>query len=63
VAGTDDRGQDDAAERFALAPATPMNRFVLVKADHFRTPDKALPAVISWLGELQAWLDNARVAK
>jgi hypothetical protein len=58
VAGSDDRGQDDAAERFGRTPATPMNRFIMVKADHFRTPEVALPAVISWLSELQGWLDN-----
>jgi pimeloyl-ACP methyl ester carboxylesterase len=63
VAGTEDRGQDNAAERFALAPSLPMNRLLLVKADHFRTPEVALPIAISWLNELQAWLDNRRDVK
>jgi pimeloyl-ACP methyl ester carboxylesterase len=62
VAGTDDRGQADGAERFQRAPATPMNRFLLVKADHFATPDVALPQVMAWLGELQASLDKAKTA-
>jgi pimeloyl-ACP methyl ester carboxylesterase len=62
VAGTEDRGQRDAADRFELAPATPMSRFLLVNADHFATPDVALPQVMAWLGDLQAFLDKAKTA-
>jgi pimeloyl-ACP methyl ester carboxylesterase len=60
VAGTDDSGQRNAKDRFKLAPPAAMSRFILVKADHFATPDVALPQVIAWLGELQASLDKAK---
>ena len=60
VAGSDDNGQRDAADRFKNAPATPLNRFVLVKADHFATPDVATPDMIEWLNELQATLDKGK---
>jgi pimeloyl-ACP methyl ester carboxylesterase len=59
VAGTDDPGQRDAAERYKLAPPAPLNRFIVVKADHFGTPDVATPDMIAWLNELQATLDKA----
>jgi pimeloyl-ACP methyl ester carboxylesterase len=60
VAGTEDNGQRDAAERAKLAPPLPLNRFVLVKADHFATPDVATPDMMAWLKELQATLDKAK---
>jgi pimeloyl-ACP methyl ester carboxylesterase len=60
VAGTDDNGQRDAENRYKLAPATPLNRFVLVKADHFATPDVAAPDIVAWLNDLQASLDKAK---
>jgi pimeloyl-ACP methyl ester carboxylesterase len=60
AAGTDDPGQKNAADRFKLAPAMPLNRFIVVTADHFATPAVALPAVITWLNELQASLDKAQ---
>jgi pimeloyl-ACP methyl ester carboxylesterase len=63
VAGTQDSGQRNAAERFKLAPATPLNRLLVVKADHFATPDVALADVMAWLRELQVSLDGARAAK
>ncbi len=59
VAGTDDNGQRDADKRFPLAPATPLNKFVLVKADHYATPDVATPDMIAWLDALQASLGKA----
>jgi pimeloyl-ACP methyl ester carboxylesterase len=59
AAGTDDASQKNAVDRFKLAPATPLNRFVLVKADHFATPDVAAHDMIEWLNELQASLDKA----
>jgi len=60
AAGTDDAGQKNAVERFLRVTPTPLNRFMLVKADHFATPAVALPAVIAWLNELQASLDQAK---
>jgi pimeloyl-ACP methyl ester carboxylesterase len=59
VAGTDDPGQRDAAERYKLAPPAPLNRFIVVKADHFGTPDVATPDMVAWLNELQATLDKS----
>ena len=56
VAGTEDNGQRNAEERFKLAPSTPLNRFVLVKADHFATPDVAVNDMMAWLEELRASL-------
>ena len=41
-------------------PANPLNQFVVVKADHFATPDVAVPAMIAWLNQLQASLDKAQ---
>jgi len=63
VAGIDDNGQRDARDRFKRAPTTPLNRFLLVKADHFATPDVGLAQVMTWLDELQASLDKAKPAK
>jgi pimeloyl-ACP methyl ester carboxylesterase len=60
VAGTEDNGQRDAQNRFKLAPAAALNRFVLVKADHFATPDAAAPDIMAWLKDLQAALDKAK---
>jgi len=60
VAGTDDPGQRDAADRYKAAPATPLNRFLMVKADHFATPDVATPDMIDWLNALQASLDKGK---
>jgi pimeloyl-ACP methyl ester carboxylesterase len=59
AAGTDDRGQANAADRFKLVPANPLSRLVVVKADHFATPDVALSEMIAWLNGLQAALDKA----
>ncbi len=59
AAGTDDTGQKNAVDRFRIAPATPLNEFVLVKADHFATPNVAAPALITWLNQLQASLDKS----
>jgi hypothetical protein len=60
VAGTEDNGQREAATRYKAAPPAPLNRFVLVKADHFATPDVATPDMMGWLNELQASLDKAK---
>ncbi|MEA2770056.1 MAG: hypothetical protein QOD93_3018, partial [Acetobacteraceae bacterium] len=60
AAGTDDPGQKNAADRFKLAPSTPLNRFIVVKADHFATPDVATPDMMAWLNELQASLDKVQ---
>jgi pimeloyl-ACP methyl ester carboxylesterase len=60
VAGTEDNGQRDAATRYKLAPSAPLSRFVLVKADHFATPDVATPDMMAWLNELQVTLDKAK---
>lgn len=60
AAGTDDPGQKNAADRFKLAPAMPLNRFSVVKADHFATPDAAAADMMRWLNELQASLDKAK---
>jgi pimeloyl-ACP methyl ester carboxylesterase len=56
VAGTEDNGQRNAEERFKLAPPFPLDRFVLVKADHFATPDVAVNDMMAWLEELRASL-------
>ncbi len=58
VAGTQDNGQRDAAEQFKLAPSTPLNRLVMVKADHFATPDVAVDDMIAWLNDLKASLSG-----
>jgi pimeloyl-ACP methyl ester carboxylesterase len=58
AAGTDDNGQKNAVDRFRLAPPAPLNEFVLVKADHFATPNVAAQAMLSWLNQLQASLDK-----
>jgi pimeloyl-ACP methyl ester carboxylesterase len=60
AAGTDDPGQKNAADRFKLAPSTPLNRLVVVKADHFATPDVATPDMMAWLNDLQATLDKTK---
>jgi pimeloyl-ACP methyl ester carboxylesterase len=60
AAGTDDAGQKNAVDRFRLVTPTPLNRFLLVKADHFATPTVALSAVIAWLNELQASVDQGK---
>jgi len=54
VADTMDNGPPDAADRFALAPSTPLNQLVIVEADHFSTPDVAVGDMIAWLKELSA---------
>jgi pimeloyl-ACP methyl ester carboxylesterase len=59
VAGTEDSGQRDAAERFRLVASNPLNRFVMVNADHFATPDVAALDTIAWLKQLQSTLDKA----
>jgi hypothetical protein len=52
VAGTKDPGQKDAAERYQLAPPSPLNQFVTVDADHFATPDVAVHDLVDWLDRL-----------
>lgn len=56
VAGTDDPGQSTATERMKAAPLHPLNAFVMVKADHFATPDEAVKETIAWLDRLSASL-------
>jgi pimeloyl-ACP methyl ester carboxylesterase len=52
VAATGDPGYAHDLEMFELAPKNPASRVVTVQADHFGTPDAALPAVREWLKTL-----------
>jgi pimeloyl-ACP methyl ester carboxylesterase len=52
VAGTQDPGQRAAGERFAYAPANPLNALISVEADHFATPDVAVYDLLKWLDRL-----------
>jgi pimeloyl-ACP methyl ester carboxylesterase len=56
VAGTADNGQRDAADRFALAPATPLSRLVWVESNHAFTPDIGVGQMVAWLDDLAASL-------
>ncbi|HTH17519.1 MAG TPA: alpha/beta hydrolase [Magnetospirillum sp.] len=49
VSGDRDKGQQAVPAIFAKAPANPLNRHVVVSADHLDTPDAAIPAVREWL--------------
>ena len=45
------RGEPEAI--FAKAAPNPMNRFVKVSANHIETPGAAVPAMLTWLGDLK----------
>ena len=54
VAGDKDPTQKDEPDAvFAKAAANPMNRFVKVAANHMETPAAAVPAILTWLGDLK----------
>lgn len=52
VAGTKDPGQNNATDRFKVAPPHRLNSFIRVVADHFETPDVAVGDMIKWLDRL-----------
>ncbi|MGE5516344.1 MAG: alpha/beta fold hydrolase [Bacteroidota bacterium] len=54
VSGDRDKSQQNAAAIFSHAPADPLNRHVIVAADHLDTPDAATDAVLAWLAEVAA---------
>lgn len=53
VAGTEDPGQRNAADRYKYAAPNPMNVMVTVTADHFATPDVAVGDMLKWLDALK----------
>jgi hypothetical protein len=53
VAGSADPSQTGANAEFNLAPANPLNRFVMVASTHLGTPNAARDAVLAWLPELK----------
>ena len=53
VAGTTDRSQPGPGYAFTRAPTNPLNRYVMVSADHLGTPTAAREAVLAWLRELK----------
>ncbi len=54
VAGSRDHFQHNAATLFAELPANPLNRQVVVDADHLGTPAAGTAAVLAWLKTLPA---------
>lgn len=52
VSGDRDKSQQTAAAIFGHTPADPLNRHVVVSADHIDTPDAATDAVLAWLKEV-----------
>lgn len=54
VSGDRDKGQKGAADVLAKAPANPLNKHVVVSADHMDTPDTAIPTVREWLRAVAA---------
>jgi pimeloyl-ACP methyl ester carboxylesterase len=60
AAGTDDPGQKNAGDRFKLIPSNPANKLIVVKADHFATPDVALTQMLAWLGQFQSASDKPK---
>jgi pimeloyl-ACP methyl ester carboxylesterase len=54
VAGDRDPTQQGGpAFAFDKAPPNPLNRYVVVSANHIGVPDAAAPAVLAWLAELR----------
>jgi hypothetical protein len=53
VAGTADRSQSGLEYAFMEAPTNPLNRYIIVAADHLGTPTAATEAVLAWLRELR----------
>jgi hypothetical protein len=53
VAGTADRSQSESDIFFSQAPTNPLNRYIIVTADHLGTPTAAREAVLAWLRELR----------
>jgi hypothetical protein len=53
VAGTADRSQSGLEFAFMQAPTNPLNRYIIVTADHLGTPTAAREAVLAWLRELR----------
>jgi dienelactone hydrolase len=52
ITASNDPTQRGRGYIFARAPANPLNRYVVVNADHIGTPAAAREAVMSWLKEL-----------
>lgn len=52
VSGDRDTSQQNAAVIFTHTPADPLNRHVVVSADHLDTPDAATDTVLAWLKDL-----------
>ncbi len=53
VSGTADRSQSGLEYAFMEAPTNPLNRYIIVAADHLGTPTAAREAVLAWLRELR----------